>query len=89
MMRPDELREKMNAVDALREAVSRLQKAEVICSGQLYYNGHQGTKFTDDEATIVRRALVEHHREDVAIKANFLCRSGVDPTSLLPPMVTK
>ena len=85
MMRPDELQAKMAAVDALRDAVTRMQKAEVICAGQLYYNGHQGTKFTDNELSIVRSALFDHYRDDVAIKAAFLRNSGVDPSSLLPP----
>lgn len=87
MMRPDELRAKMDAVDALRYAVAMLEKAQAICSGQLYYNGHQGTKFTENETSIVRQALVDHYRDDVAIKAAFLRASGVDPSSLLGPAV--
>lgn len=87
MMRPDELQKKMDAVTALRYAAERLDKARTIASGDLYYNGHQTTKFTEDELNIVRDALVEHYRTNVIIKADQLRNSGVDPSSLLGPQV--
>lgn len=83
MMRPDELRAKVGALESLERAVSALQKAEAIASGQLYYNGHQGTKFSDDELTVVRTALIDHHRTAVLIMANELRSAGIDPSSLL------
>lgn len=83
-MRPDELRAKMDAVESLRDAVTRLEKAETICAGHLYFNGYQGTNFTEDETEIVRRALVDHCQEDVTIKAGLLRVCGVDPSSLMP-----
>lgn len=85
MMRPDELQTKMDAVDRLRRAVERLRKAEAITGGNLYYQGHQGTNFTDSEINIVREALVAVCRDDIAIKAQMLRNSGIDPSSLLLP----
>jgi hypothetical protein len=85
MMRPDELRKKVAELEGLERAVANLRRAETICGGGLYYNGHTGTTLTNDEIEIVRLALSKHYRDLVSIKADLLRNSGIDPSTVVSP----
>jgi hypothetical protein len=85
MMRPDELRKKVAELEGLERAVDKLRRAETICNGNLYYDGHTGTSFTEEEVEVIRRALCEHYEDAVTIQSNRLRNSGIDPTSIVSP----
>jgi hypothetical protein len=86
MMRPDELRLKMNVLDTFVAMVETYDKLKSVTSVNLYYVGHTTTNHGDDTEAlrIVRRALVEHWKQKLELEASNLRSHGIDPSSLLP-----
>lgn len=89
MMRPDELRLKVNAMATFEQVVETYDRMRAINSVDLYYTGHNSTRHGsitdgDEVSRLVRQTLVNHWWDKVLLEASNLRTHGVDPTSLMP-----
>ena len=85
MMRFDEFKELIDAVEELEAACIQLKQAHNISSVYLYFNGYQARSYDIMTMTgeVAKAAIVNARKSKVEILADNLRAKNIDPTQIL------